>query len=321
METSTVAEIRNKQFPGFPLSEPFRTLLGDIWTGFQILIWGPKGQGKSTFSLLLLAALSPWAHVTERRLWYMSGEEGIGAGLQKRVERTGLADPAFDDMILSGYKPMSREDLQDEILRRDVGWIVVDSVETLGFSGHEEYLFLDWARNHDVGVILIAHALKNGHDYKGDSALAHWVDAVVHIYREDGVHYAQTQKSRALDRNPKRVKLPGRVAAFGPGLGPEGVIRVARENGMCTNWDQKDPEIQAKCKAIFASLTESGEKTWEPTNGEADEDAEQDAEIDEETQAETDDEPGGDGAADDVPDFSAMSTAELMESMMQMMQD
>lgn len=332
METKTVRDIRNTNFPGFPLSEPFRSLLGDIWLGFQILIWGPKGMGKSTFALLLLAALSPWAHVMDKKLWYMSGEEGIGAGLQARVDRTGLSNEAFDDLLLSGYKPMSRTDLQEEITSRDVAWIVIDSVETLGFGGNDMYLFLEWARSQDIGVILIAHALKTGDDYRGDSALAHWVDAVIHIYRENGTHYAKTQKSRALDRTPNAIKIPAHVSKFGSGLGSEGVLKVARRNGMCAGWAVTDDEegfivkagaLQKKCDAIYADLIGTGGNgepaEWEPA---ADEPETGEPEPDEPAEVVT--EPDGDDAgAEEEPaqDFESMSTGELMESITSMLQE
>lgn len=260
IQTHTVRDVMQKRFPGFPISEPFGSLCGLLWPGFQVLIWGPKGEGKSTFAMLFLAALSPYAAAMGKNLWYVSGEEGIGAGLQQRAERTGLSQDAFGDILLSGYEPMEWTDFAEEVTERNAAFVVLDSVDTLGWSGNDIYLFLDWAREHNVGIIFIAHALKDGKDYKGESALAHWVDCVIHIYREDGVYYGETEKSRALDQLPPRLVLPPDVSGFGVGPGVEIVEKYARENPNIgyTGDRARQNKIKSRCAAVFAELREEG---------------------------------------------------------------
>jgi len=312
----------NQEFAGLPISRPFGALCGDPWPGFQILLWGPKGEGKSTAALILLATLVPYATAQGGVCWYVNGEEGVGPGLQLRAERTGIAQDALSEIVMSGYDPMSRQDFQNEITERNCKWIVVDSVQTLGFDGRDIWRFLNWSRENNVGVILIAHAKKDASDYKGDSALAHWVDCVIHVYRENGTHYGETEKSRALDRLPKRQILPPSLDRLGKGPSPSLVERSARANPSinCENWPDKDPKIQAQCKAIFAyydNLDSNGEsdapeeaiEQVEKTREEAQDEreAQEDAEQEEDSEDDSEQEP--------EEDLSDKSASELLADM------
>lgn len=321
LQSHTVGELMTREFAGLPISRPFGTLCGDVWPGFQILLWGPKGEGKSTAALILLAALQPYATADGGVCWYVSGEEGVGPGLQLRAERTGITQEALSDIVLSGYGPMSRKEFQQEITQRDARWVVIDSVQTLGFSGTEIWKFLDWARENGVGIVLIAHAKKDAQDYKGDSALAHWVDCVIQVYREDGTHYGQTEKSRALDQVPTRQRLPASVSDLGPGPSPALVERAARANPSidCTNWPNKEKAIQQQCKAIFASydnLTEEDTADDEEEAQEAPETPETDERETEEAEDGDEDEDVSEAAAR----FEGMSTEDILSELSQMME-
>lgn len=279
-----VSDMMREDFAGSPVADPFQTMIGEIWPGMSILVWGPKGHGKSTFCLILAAQLTGHAMLMDGTVWYISGEEGVGPGIQKRVQRVGIDAERFgDDLRVSGYEPQPLSDLKRQITDHKARWLIVDSVPTLGLDTSEIWSLLKWAKELDppTGVVLVAHAYKDGTDYKGDSALGHWVDVELRIYRDDtGRHLAETRKSRSLDRYPDPTPTPATVRDLrgNPSIGD--VLYRYRENGMCENWPQKSKSIQKRCKWIFANLG----RPDDDTGGDAD-----DADAD-------------DTGADDTPD-------------------
>ena len=229
-------------FEGLALDRPYMTLLGFPPAAFQLLIWGQAGSGKSTLALGLARALVPHARDRGQTVLYVSSEEGPERTISSRAERLDARDGR---LLISDFDTI--EALKAVADVRDVGFIIIDSVTVVDPTTLEARRFFRWCRAEGVGVALVAQALKGGQDFKGDNRLAHNVDAVVRCWQDEyGVHNAETTKNRY--RELAQIEIPMHA----------GAIEEIRDNPDCTITPQS-----AQCKAIFASLDESGEKEWE----------------------------------------------------------
>ncbi|AFJ21495.1 gp40 [Salisaeta icosahedral phage 1] len=317
----SMRDMMQQRYTGLTLVQPYRDFLGHIWPGFQILIWGEKGSGKSTQMLLLAVSLVPHAIARNGTVMYLSAEEGIGPGLQRRVERVGADEEALLDHLVIEEWRGSISDLKDTIKAHDVRWIVVDSVSIVDPASKSARNFSEWARENEVGVIYVAHAYKDGKDYKGDSKLGHEVDAVIRAYKTDDRRYMlESQKSRALDSPPDDIEAPSSIKALHSPPSLETLQREhPRENGMCTNWGEKPKKIQRQCKAIFAKLHDSGAYDEDLADDDAEEEA---ADAPEET-ADTNEESADDESeesADDAPQTVTAKIDQAMEMLQNMIQ-
>jgi hypothetical protein len=253
---TSARDLADQEFEGLPLSEPYASTVGKPWTGFQMLMWGPKGAGKSTQSLLLGASLVPHAAAAGGTVMVLAAEEGVGVGVQRRLERVGIPEEVQEHMMIKEWEGM--ENLKSAMKRHDVRWLIVDSISVVDVAGLD---LIDYCRDHGIGTILVAHARKGGWTYKGNSKIGHEVDAVLKAYRseggseyDEGEYMLEVEKNRAVDAPPPPVSAPANVAALGPHPDPEAIMR---ENPDCS---VGEGETQSdRCKAIMASLRSEGE--------------------------------------------------------------
>jgi len=247
---TSARDLSQREFESLPISEPYASTVGKPWRGFQMLMWGPKGAGKSTQSLLLGASLVPHAVAAGGTVMVLAAEEGIGVGVQRRLQRVGIPEEVQEHMMVKEWDGM--EDLKSAMKRHNVKWLLVDSISVVDVAGLD---LIEYCRNHSIGTILIAHARKGGWTYKGNSKIGHEVDAVLKAYRDedDGSYMLEVEKNRAVDAPPPPVPAPADVSQLGPHPDAETIMR---ENPDCTVGEGETQSDQ--CKAIMASLRAEG---------------------------------------------------------------
>jgi len=243
--------LSQQEYAGLPLIDPYATCMGDIWPGFQTLIWGEKGSGKSTQMMLLAASLVPHAVAVEGSVMVLAAEEGVGVGVKRRLDRVGIPDAVAEHMMIEEWSGM--EDLKASMREHDVKWLVVDSISVVDVASLD---LIEYCRDHGIGTLLVAHARKGGWTYKGNSKVGHEVDAVLRAYRDEetGEYMIESRKNRATDAPPPDVKAPAGVESL---YGHPSAQDVMRENPDCSV--EEGEEQSDRCKAIMASLRSEGE--------------------------------------------------------------
>jgi len=257
-------DLSQKSFPAMPMPAPYDTVVGDVWPGFQMLIWGPKGAGKSTQTLLMAASLVPHAVTAGGTVMIVAAEEGKGVGVQRRLDRVGIPDKIAEHMMIEEWKGMDH--LKKSMQENDVKWVVIDSISVVPVASLD---LIDYCRSNGIGSLLVAHARKGGWTYKGNSKIGHEVDAVLHCHREEdgeGRYMISTKKNRALDSPPPSMPAPKDISQISDVPQAE---EVMRENPDCSV--DEGEEQSAQCKAIMASLRAEGELNEEFTEEEGEE--------------------------------------------------
>lgn len=253
MQITSTHELSQKEFEGLALDEPYLDLLGFVEWAFSILVWGRAGSGKSTFAMGLAKALLPFAKMRGGRVLYVSSEEGPHMTSSMRAARMGALDP---DLLISDFGTIQA--LREAILRYDVQFLIVDSVTVVDPTTKEARDFLRWLRREGIGVVLVAHALKSGEGYKGNSRLGHDIYVEVECYRENAVDEPATMGEGALMART----IKNRYKPLAEIETPLSAREIVRTNPDCSTSPQSD-----QCKAIFASLDESGAERRTPKNG------------------------------------------------------
>jgi DNA repair protein RadA/Sms len=181
----TPAESLPRCSTGIP--ELDRTLGGGIIPGSVVMIGGDPGIGKSTLMLQLLNDLQSAAPSL-----YISGEESRSQ-VNLRARRLGIKN----QRILFSSETNLQNILQ-EFESVDPCIAVIDSIQTVyhdqidSIPGNISQLrtctaeLLNYAKSHNVPVILIGHVTKEG-SIAGPKVLEHMVDTV--LYFEGDHHY------------------------------------------------------------------------------------------------------------------------------------
>ncbi len=146
-----------------------RRLLGKIACPFMILIWGPRGQGKSTYSLILADELS--RH--DKTLYFTSEEKIVDGRIKERCFRMGIFNSRLE------FKDGLFPDLQELVGTGEFKYIVIDSINMVGAKEDEVVKLIQ--ANPKISFIVIAHASKDGKMYKGNSLLGHMCDTEIKV--------------------------------------------------------------------------------------------------------------------------------------------
>lgn len=172
------------------LSPPFQSLLGELKFPFQMLLWGLPGSGKSTLALQLANELAFY-----RRVLYISGEEDTRSATLADKQRRTLTRPPYQFSFIPRVPATVEEwrkllylaPIHEEKQLQPFGTIVYDSITMLDL--HPFYvkatansLNLPDFREH-LGHIFIAHAHKDGSQYRGSSSWKHEVDVVIRCHK------------------------------------------------------------------------------------------------------------------------------------------
>lgn len=194
------------------IGELNRVLGGGIMLGASVLIGGEPGIGKSTLMLQLAAAVR-----VEGSVLYVSGEESA-VQIGMRAERLGIYrrgdknrgkagfGAAPDKLHLACESDLERIMVVLRELKPRV--VVMDSIQTLisqeagnvpgtvnqlKYGCHE---LIDWAREEEAAVFLVAHVTKEG-AIAGPKVIEHMVDTVLYFEQAGaGLRIVRAVKNR-----------------------------------------------------------------------------------------------------------------------------
>lgn len=248
MSLRSTADLVDEEWHEIKLPRPFSDLLGSPPPGFSATVHGHEGCGKSTFSLGLAYALLPHAIVQGGSVVYNANEEGHGSEISDKAARLGAAHEALH---ISDAQTVS--ELKDEIEEADAKWVFVDSGSRLDPTSQQLLDLLSWGKHNEVGVVFVLRQTKEG-KYRGDSGLVYDPGVEIECFKEGGEERAITRKNRHAPAN-REIKIPMQPGEIGT---PASFETARRQNPNCENWSEKDPATQRRCKAMFASLQESG---------------------------------------------------------------
>lgn len=214
------------------ISEVNQVLGGGIVRGASILIGGEPGIGKSTLLLQLAAQVK-----TPGRILYVSGEESA-AQIKMRADRLGLKRPGLE-ILVETHVPV----ITGVFERIKPVVIVIDSIQTLynpdagdvpgtvnqlRYGCHE---VLQWAKEHEAAVFLIAHMTKGG-QIAGPKLIEHMVDTVLHFDQAAG----DVRILRATKNRFGSVDEVGLFTMDEKGLSevtnPEALFLIRRDDGL-----------------------------------------------------------------------------------------
>ncbi len=214
------------------IGEMDRVLGGGMTIGSSVLIGGEPGIGKSTLMLQLASSVRGDGPVA-----YVSGEESASQ-IKMRAERLGLVSGAGGGQTPSrGGQSAEPHLICETDLERIIGLLrkmkakvaVVDSIQTLlsveagnvpGTVNQLKYgcyELIDWAREENAALFLVAHVTKEG-SIAGPKVIEHMVDTVLYFDQaSSGLRILRAVKNRF-----------GSVDEIGIfTMEPEGLIQVA----------------------------------------------------------------------------------------------
>ncbi len=175
-------QLARRRFAGVDLPGVYGRLLGDPPPNVYVLVKGPAGSGKSTFTLGLADA---WAGTVGPSL-YVAAEEGISKSLRDRAVRTGADSPGLHFSTFEGFDGV----LADAKSIR-AGLVVLDSISSADPHSRHFAAFAKDAAAAGFALVLVAHETKAG-KHRGSSSLAY--DPAVVVRVAHGV--AATEKNR-----------------------------------------------------------------------------------------------------------------------------
>ena len=174
-----------------------QVLGGGIVPGSSILIGGQPGIGKST--LLLQASRQVHCNGT---VLYISGEESAQQ-IAMRARRIGADTDRIKVLCETGVEAVIHQ-----LDKLNPALVVVDSIQTLISSEigpvpgtvnqikFGSYEIVDWCREHDTPVFLVAHVTKEG-SIAGPKVIEHMVDTVLYFEEaEGGIRLLRAIKNR-----------------------------------------------------------------------------------------------------------------------------
>ncbi len=121
-------ELREHEFQTYGFSKIWLDTLGEAEHGFNAIVFGESGSGKTTFVLNFCKELSSFGHV-----YYNSLEQGKSGSLKAATERVGLLSGDYDDKI--SFASDTFEDMFERIKTTRARFIVVDSINYMGKHG------------------------------------------------------------------------------------------------------------------------------------------------------------------------------------------
>jgi hypothetical protein len=153
MKLSTGKKVCNRQYKDIPnLGQKWRDALGELKTGFRLIVWGESGNGKSNFVMQLAAQMieSLGAGL------YLSLEEGQGPTMQRLIER--YIPENHRHLIRFPDKHPTYDQLMAFLKRpRTPQWIIIDSVQYFDFATERRYKAMEEAFPNKC-FIFVSHA-------------------------------------------------------------------------------------------------------------------------------------------------------------------
>lgn len=193
-----------------------RVLGGGIVPDAFVMLTGDPGVGKSTLALQVALAIAE-----HKNVMYFSGEESVTqiAGRAQRLLQTELRTQSSElretkniskqeSLVIPKSFALTSETSLENIFttieKRDVDFIVIDSIQTLtsdeipgvaGSASQVKYCaeaLMQFLKKKGIACLLIGHVTKSG-EFSGPQTLAHLVDVVLYL---EGDRYHQFRMLR-----------------------------------------------------------------------------------------------------------------------------
>jgi len=155
-------------------------ILGDVCDKFGMSVFGPAGQGKSTFCMLFGAAI---AEYRQKNTLYVSGEEGTSTTFIKKIHGLGICSKRFMVTDSSDF-----DLVMEDVKESNAHTVIFDSQTVLNYS---------WPQLKKIATqisgpwVLILHSTKDK-DYRGSTDLAHTPDIIISV--ENGIAVAKKNR-------------------------------------------------------------------------------------------------------------------------------
>lgn len=153
-------QLKHMVFTSLGLTGNWKEMLGDVAKPFAMMVYGLAGGGKSTFNLIFAKYL---AGELNKRVLYVSGEEGLTATMKEKFERLQAYHP---NIFISEGLPASYDGY-------DV--VFVDSVNYLHLNEDDLKVMLELNMPKGISFVLVFHSTKEG-NYRGVATFEHLVD-------------------------------------------------------------------------------------------------------------------------------------------------
>jgi hypothetical protein len=189
-------QVMERRYRPLVLSPQWSAFLGDdIPATFSMLIWGQKGNGKSTFLLQLADELGRHGPV----FLDLAEEPVPGRSVQYRLEKTGLSlRNVTMDSISDWPSLMQRVDTDR------YRFILIDSIQKMGlYATDREMVQTFIANRHKFGWVFIGRSDKSGDFAAGSSAWGYEVDIEVEVRK----FIATIIKHRYMDPRDMNKKI------------------------------------------------------------------------------------------------------------------
>ncbi len=194
------------QFERYDLSQEWIDAIGKAEKGFNCIVWGKSGSGKTTFALKMCAELAGFG-----RVFYNSLEQGFSGALQDNVKSAGIdVHPNKNNIMFGCYQ---YEEMLEDLKKNKARFIVIDSCQYMGKQGltYTQYKELkEFCKKNRKSIIVISHA--SGEHPKGNYAKAIRYDVDIKIYVANGrakadSRYGATQPYTIFEQKKKEGSL------------------------------------------------------------------------------------------------------------------
>jgi predicted ATP-dependent serine protease len=181
-QTFTLRELLEKQFETYEFNEKITAALGNPEVGFNAIIWGLPGSGKTTFTLTLCKEFMNFG-----KIYYNAMEQGKSGSLQTACINAGLGDKFYGKIKFVVH---TFDEMLADIKKNHCKFLIIDSTNYLGKQGmtYQQYKQLkEFCWKSKKSLILISHAA--GKEPKGNYAKQIRYDVDIKIHVENGVAY------------------------------------------------------------------------------------------------------------------------------------
>ena len=136
---------------GRSLSEEWQAAIGVPSVGFSMLVWGPSGNGKTTFVMKLCKELNRFGQV-----YYNSVEQGQGVSLQQVLKQCQMEDCEHHPFMIGDRDTFEEMVEKLSVKRQKTRFAVIDSLQYIELTV-ERFKLLQEKLPH-ISFIIISHA-------------------------------------------------------------------------------------------------------------------------------------------------------------------
>lgn len=179
-------------FERYALSEEWERTIGKAEKGFNAMVWGKSGSGKTTYVLKMCAEFARFG-----RVLYNSLEQGFSGALQDNVKSAGIDSSPYKNNIM--FISCQFDDMLEYIKKSRAKFIVIDSAQYMGSNGltYSQYKKLkEFCKKTHKSIIVISHSA--GEHPKGNYAKAIRYDVDIKIYVANGRANADSRYGATL---------------------------------------------------------------------------------------------------------------------------